>query len=47
MAAPVGMVFNIDASGNPQTTFFNDTGAVAQGNAETPYPGEMTLTVTG
>jgi hypothetical protein len=47
MAAPTGMVFNIDASGNPQTTFFNDTGAAAQGNAETAYPGDMQLVVTG
>ena len=47
MAAPTGMVFNIDANGNPQTTFFNDTGAVAQGNAESSYPGDMLLVVTG
>ena len=47
MAAPVGMVFNIDANGNPQTTFFNDSGAAAQSNGETSYPGDMLLIVTG
>ena len=47
MAAPVGMVFNIDANGNPQTTFFPDSLASAQGNAESAYPGDMQLVVTG
>jgi hypothetical protein len=41
------MVFNIDANGNPQTTFFPDSPATAQGNAEASYPGEMLLVVTG
>jgi hypothetical protein len=47
MAAPTGMVFNIDANGIPQTTFFPDSPSTAQGVSETSYPGDMLLVVTG
>jgi hypothetical protein len=51
--ATTGMVFTIDSSGNPIAQYFPDTGSVAstgasaEGNAETPFPGDWQLVVTG
>jgi hypothetical protein len=53
MATPAGMVFTIDARGNPIPQYFPDTGAVpstglsAEGNAEAMMPGDWQLVVTG
>lgn len=43
MSATAGMVFRIDKDGNPIALSFPDGGGVA----ETPYPGEFQLVVTG
>lgn len=52
MAAPVGMVFNIDSRGNPIAQVFADSGVVSstgasnESNAESPFSGDWQLVVT-
>jgi hypothetical protein len=51
--ATTGMIFTLDPNGNPIAQYFPDTGAdpttglSVEGNAETPYPGEWQVVVTG